>query len=125
MQTREAHLPMSGWGTANTEAALTIASLTPRERLRRGVMAPLIGLGIAILVLPIPVVHFMVPPLAILGGIVMGFKRAATKEIILSAHGPCPFCGTSQTLGLNGTAYSMPRNLHCRNCRKAFSIDDK
>lgn len=125
MQTREAHLPMSGWGSPKTEAALTIAALTPRERLRRGLMAPLIGLGIAILVLPIPVVHFMVPPLAILGGIVLGFKRAMTKEVILSAHGPCPFCGTSQTLGLNGTAYKMPRTLHCRACRKEFSIDEQ
>lgn len=124
MDTREAHLPMTGWGSDRTEAALTIARLTARERLRRGVTAPLAGLGIAIMVLPIPVVHFMVPPLAILGGIVLGFRRATTREVILSAHGPCPFCGTNQTLGLNGSAYHMPRNLHCRNCRKAFTIDE-
>lgn len=125
METRELHLPMSGWGTNHSEATLTIAALSARDRVRRGIMAPLIGLGIAIMVLPIPVVHFMVPPLAILGGIVLGFRRAATREIILSAHGPCPFCGTNQTLGLNGTAYRMPRTLHCRSCRKDFVIDAK
>lgn len=125
METREAHLPMAGWGSETTEATLTVASLSAQERMRRGIIAPLVGLGIAIMVLPIPIVHFMVPPLALLGGIVMGVKRAATREIILSAHGPCPFCGTNQTLGLNGSAYRMPRSLSCRNCRKTFSIDDK
>ncbi len=123
MQTREVHLPLSGWGSATSEATLTVATLTLGERLRRGAMAPLIGLGIAILVVPIPVVHFMVPPLAILGGIAIGLRRMTTKDVILSAHGPCPFCGTNQTLGLTGSAYTMPRNLHCRSCRKAFSID--
>lgn len=123
MPTREAHLPMTGWGSPTTEATLTIATLTARDRLKRGIMAPLIGLGIAIMVVPIPVVHFMVPPLALIGGIVLGFRRAGTREVILSAHGPCPFCGTNQTLGLNGSAYHMPRNLSCRSCRKTFSID--
>lgn len=123
MQTREAHLPLFGWGSPRTEATLTIGQLSARDRLKRGIMTPLIGLGIAIMVLPIPLVHFMVPPVAILGGIVLGIMRANTREVILAAHGPCPFCGTEQTLGLTGSRYRMPRNLHCRNCRKEFAID--
>lgn len=123
MQTREAHLPLSGWGGDKTEATLTVALLSPGDRLKRAALAPLVGIGIVIIVIPIPIVHLIVPPLALIGGVVAGLLRAGTRELILSAHGPCPFCGTNQTLGLSSTPYRLPRTLHCRNCRKAFSID--
>lgn len=125
MQIREEHLPLAGWGSATTEATLTVATLSGGERLKRALMAPLIGIGIVIIVIPIPIVHLIVPPLALIGGIVMGFIRAGTRQTIQSARGPCPFCGTDQTLGLTGASFRLPRNLHCRACRKAFSMESR
>ncbi len=121
--TREQQHPLSGFGTTSSEAQVTIGRLTAGERLKRAAMGPVVGLGIAVIVLPIPIVHIIVPPLALIGGVVFGVMRGATHEIITAAHGPCPFCGTEQTFGLTGAAYKMPRNLNCRNCHKSFTID--
>ncbi|HSB55731.1 MAG TPA: hypothetical protein VLD58_15325 [Gemmatimonadales bacterium] len=115
-------LPLSGFGTPRTEAKLEIGSLSAGERFRRAVIAPVAGLFVSIAVLPIPIVHFAVPPVAILTGIVLGIRRIGQRRIITRAEGVCPFCGTSQTLGLNGTSYRMPRELKCRSCLKPFTI---
>ncbi|MEO8138854.1 MAG: hypothetical protein ABI742_04355 [Gemmatimonadota bacterium] len=123
MTLREVRLSLSGFGAAPSVASLEIRTLTPGERLQRAAMAPAIGLGIAVLVLPIPIVHFAVPPVALIGGVVMGFRRASQGELIATAHGACPFCGTEQTLGVNGTAYRLPRSLKCRNCLRPMTLD--
>jgi hypothetical protein len=116
-------LPLSGFGTPETHAAVVVNSLSLGERLRRAAMAPAAGLAASILVLPIPIVHLALPPVAILGGLALGVRRALQGEIIQSAHGPCPFCGTDQTLGLTGAAFRLPRDLKCRSCLKLFTLD--
>ncbi len=122
MMLRQVRLPLTGFGANPSEAAIEIRTLSGKERFRRAAMAPLIGLGIAVLVLPIPIVHFAVPPVALIGGVVLAVRRASQGELISTAHGACPFCGTDQTLGLNGTAYRLPRNLKCRSCLKLMTL---
>jgi hypothetical protein len=115
-------LPLAGFGTPKTEAKLEIGSLTAGERFRRAVIAPVVGLAVSLAVLPIPIVHFAVPPVALLTGIVVGLRRLGQRRIITRAEGVCPFCGTTQTLGLNGSSYRMPRELKCHSCHQAFTI---
>jgi len=122
MSQRVLTLPLQGFGTPVTSAQVEVKSLSTRERARRAAMAPVVGLCVSLLVLPIPIVHLAVPPLALLGGVVMGIRRALQGEIITHAHGPCPFCGTDQALGLTGTPFHMPRDLKCRACLKLFTI---
>lgn len=115
-------LPLAGFGTPITQAMVEIGSLSKAERFRRAIIAPAIGLAVSVAVLPIPIVHFAVPPVAILTGIVLGIRRIGQGRIITRAEGICPFCGTTQTLGLNGSAYRLPRELKCRSCLKHFTI---
>lgn len=124
MSVRRLQLAISGFGAEPTRAAVDVRGLSGRERLRRGAAAPLIGLGVALLVLPIPVVHFAVPPMAILGGVAVGVRRFLQREIITAARGPCPFCGTDQTLGLSGATYRVPRDLKCRACLQLLTLDE-
>ncbi|HXW97734.1 MAG TPA: hypothetical protein VEI47_09120 [Gemmatimonadales bacterium] len=123
MIVRRIQLPIRGFGAAPSQATLEVATLSTGERFRRGAMAPVFGFGVALLVLPIPIVHLAVPPFAIIGGMVMGVRRAFQKEIITSARGTCPFCGTEQTLGLNGSRYRLPRDLKCRSCSQLLSLE--
>jgi hypothetical protein len=115
-------LPLTGFGTPPSHATVEIGSLTAAERFRRAAKAPALGLAISVAVLPIPIVHFAVPPAALLTGIALGIRRMGQRQIITSAEGSCPFCGTSQTLGLTGSSYRMPRNLKCHACLKPFTI---
>jgi hypothetical protein len=123
MTTREIQLPIRGFGASPSSATLEVGTLSGRERIRRGATAVGIGVLIALMVLPIPIVHFAVPPMAILGGCVVGIRRLLQKEIITGARGVCPFCGAEQTLGLSGSSFHLPRDLKCRSCLKLLRID--
>jgi len=74
-------------------------------------------------VLPIPIVHFAVPPLALISGVVIGIRRIMQRELFAAAAGPCPFCATEQSLGLNGSAYQLPRSLKCHACLRPITLD--
>lgn len=124
MSQRVLTLRLRGFGTPVTDAQVHVKSLSSGERARRAAMAPVIGLAVSLLVLPIPIVHFAVPPVALLGGVAMGIRRALQGEIFIQANGPCPYCGTAQGLGLSGTAFRLPRNLKCRACLKLFTIGE-
>lgn len=120
---REEALALTGFGAAASVAETTVQTMSTGERLRRAALAPLIGIGVAILVLPIPVVHFAVPPAAIVGGLVLGIRRLTQRELFVTAHGPCPFCGTEQTLGVNGSPFRLPRALKCRACLRLMTLE--
>lgn len=122
MNTRQLNLPLAGFGTPSTSADVEVGSLSPGERFRRAAIAPVIGLGVSLAVIPIPIVHLAVPPVALVTGVVVGIRRAMQSEIITRATGPCPFCGAEQTLGLTGSPFRLPRNLKCHSCLKPFTI---
>ncbi len=124
MNLRQLSLPLSGFGVLPSRAEVEVGSLSSSERLRRAAIAPVIGLGVSLAVIPIPIVHFAVPPVALVTGVVVGIRRALQQEIITRATGSCPFCGSPQTLGLTGTPFRMPRDLKCHICLKPFTISE-
>lgn len=123
MKLRQERLPITGFGATPTQAEVTVGTLTGGERARRAAMGPMLGVGVALVVLPVPLVHLIVPPLALIGGVALGLRRASIQQIFTGGHGPCPFCGTEQTLGLTGSAYRLPQTLKCRSCLKPLSLD--
>lgn len=123
MSIRRLALPIKGFGTEPSVADIEVKHLTAGERLRRGAMAPATGLVVAIAVLPIPIVHLAVPPMAIVAGILFGVRRASVTEVFASAHGPCPFCGADQTFGLTGARFRLPRGFKCRACRRLLTLE--
>jgi hypothetical protein len=75
---------------------LVIERLTPGRRLGRAAAG--LGLGLAAV-------------------------RLSRREIVLSAEGACPFCGTRQRLGLAGRKYRLPRRVHCSSCGQELDLD--
>jgi hypothetical protein len=80
------------------------------------------GLVLALVALPIPLVHFVLVPAALLLGLGWAAVRLGQREIFASAEGACPFCGTEQRLGLAGRAFRLPRRVHCRPCRRELDL---
>jgi hypothetical protein len=72
--------------------------------------------------LPIPLVHLVLVPGALLLGIILGMIRLGQREIFSLAEGDCPFCGTHQRLGLAGRVFRLPRRVFCRNCQKELDL---
>jgi hypothetical protein len=107
--TRSLEVPLKGFGAAPSRAELVIESLRLKDRMRRAA-------------LPIPLVHFVLVPGALVLGLVAGALRLNQREIIRSAEGSCPYCGTPQRLGLAGRVFRLPREVFCDKCRRPLDL---
>jgi hypothetical protein len=122
VNTRSLTVPLTGFGCAPTQANVVVARLTLRQRLARSGRAVGAGLVAALIALPIPVVHFVFVPGAVLMGLTLGIIRVQQREVFESAEAPCPYCGTGQRLGLAGRAFRLPRAVHCRHCGRQLDL---
>jgi hypothetical protein len=122
MQTRSLTVDLKGFGRPPTEAQVVVQTLEFRDRLVRAGAVALGGLVLALIALPIPLVHFVLVPSALLLGLGWGALRLGQREIFSSAEGACPFCGTEQRLGLAGRVFRLPRRVFCRNCRRELDL---
>jgi hypothetical protein len=122
MSTRSLTVPLTGFGCPPTEAQVVVEHLTLQARLARAGMAGGAGLALALIALPIPLVHFVLVPAALLLGITFGVVRLKQQEIFSSAEGVCPFCGTRQRLGLAGRVFRLPRRVFCSNCQRELDL---
>jgi len=115
-------LPLEGFGMKPTKAQVEIQVLTSGERLKRGVLGPALGFGMALVTLPIPLVHLFFPAAALIAGVVFGVRRGLTRELFHRATGPCPFCGAEQRLGLTGSSYRVPHAVKCSKCLQPLTL---
>jgi hypothetical protein len=122
MTSRTLEVPLKGFGSAPTEAQVVVETLDFRQRLLRGGAMMAAGLVLALIALPIPVVHFVLVPGALVLGLTLGTIRMGQREIFSLAEGTCPFCGTRQRLGLAGRVFRLPRRVHCRNCQRELDL---
>jgi hypothetical protein len=122
MGTRTLTVPLKGFGRAPTDAEVVVQTLTLKARVARSATVLAAGLVVAAIALPIPLVHFVLVPSAVLLGITFGAIRLGHREIFASAEGACPFCGTRQRLGLAGRVFRLPREVFCRNCQRALDL---
>jgi hypothetical protein len=122
MPSRTLTVPLTGFGCAATEVQVVVAQLTSRERLARA--GTMFGAGVvaALIALPIPVVHFVAVPGALLLGLGLGVARLRHREIFSQAEGNCPCCGAAQRLGLAGRVFRLPRKVHCGSCHRALEL---
>jgi hypothetical protein len=122
MPTRSLMVPLSGFGCTPTQAHVTVAQLSAGQRFARAGTVAAAGLGAALLALPIPLVHFIFVPAALIGGLVAGALRLRQREIFERAEAPCPYCGSAQRLGLAGRKFGLPRKVHCRACGRSLEL---
>ena len=123
MSTQTVNATLRGFGTSPTTARIVVEHLTPGRRLSRAAAVFGRGLAAAAIALPIPIVHFVLVPGSFLAGVILATVRLTQREIVQSAEGACPFCGTRQRLGLAGRKYRLPRRVHCSSCGQELDLD--
>lgn len=122
MATRSLEASLKGFGAAPTPAEVVVETLGVGDRLRRAALAVAAGAVLALIALPIPLVHFVLVPGALLLGLIFAGLRLKQREIIRSAQGSCPYCGTAQRLGLAGRVFRLPREVFCDRCRRPLDL---
>jgi hypothetical protein len=124
MPTRSLTLPLSGFGRPATEAHVIVETLRPKDRLVRAGSVALAGFVLALIFIPIPLVHLVLVPGALILGAVLALLRLRQREIFSFAEGRCPYCGADQRLGLRGKVFRLPRRVSCRECRRDLDLGD-
>lgn len=116
-------LPLTGFGAGPTPARVEVLTLSPVDRMKRVAVifgAFLIG---AVIAIPIPLVHFVLVPTALILGAVLALSRLRQREIFRSAGGRCPFCSTEQTFTVMGS-FKLPKKLYCSSCQRQLMLDE-
>jgi hypothetical protein len=92
----------------------------PGERLRRAAVVAAIGIGGALLMLPIPLVHLGGLFVLLPGSLFLAFIRLRTPSMLRSATGPCPRCQFQQSFftGLGLRAPVLPSQVTCASCHR-------
>jgi len=122
MITRSLEVSLKGFGATPTRAEVVVEGLTFGERVQQAAIAFGAGAALALIAVPIPLVHFVLVPGALLLGVIFAGLRLNQREIIRSAEGSCPYCGAHQRLGLAGRVFRLPREVFCDRCRRPLDL---
>lgn len=121
MNVRTVDMPLKGFGAPASGAQVEVAVLDPADRIKRAGTVVAVFVLVAVGAIPIPLVHFVLVPGALLLGIGLGANRLRQREIFRRVEGRCPFCGTQQSFSVMGT-FRIPKTLHCGNCQRELEL---
>lgn len=121
MTTRTLEISLKGFGAGATGARVELAVLNPADRMKRAATAFGVFLAVALVAIPIPIVHLVLVPTALLLGVGLGANRLRQREVFREVSGRCPFCGTDQTFTVLGS-FRLPKKLHCGSCQRELEL---
>ncbi|MEI2719606.1 MAG: hypothetical protein V9E87_05625 [Gemmatimonadales bacterium] len=105
-------------------AAGTLRHFTVVERVLRAAVTLLVGIAVAALLIPIPIIHLIGIPLAVLGGIGLAARQLLTTVRLAPLRLNCPKCGTENRVG-GGFGYrsaTAPITHRCDSCRRELTL---
>ena len=88
MTTKTIELELHGFGAPPGTARADVAELTTAERLKRAAVVFGAFVAVAIIALPIPIVHFVLVPGGLLLAVVLGAAAAAGRRDLPGGAGP-------------------------------------
>ncbi len=122
METRLLELPLRGFGADPTAARVELDVLDRADRLKRGAVIIGISLAVAILAVPIPLVHLVLVPGALVLGIIFAVVKVNQQEVFRGARGRCPFCATEQSFTVMGR-FRLPKKVYCAACQQELTLE--
>ncbi len=125
MQETEIIIQITGRGSESpaTEGRIRVVTWTPKDRTRRALKAWASCWGLAVLCVPIPIVHFTVLPALILTGPILAFWLNGQTSAIQGGSGPCPFCATAVPIARGPERF--PATDLCSACHRELLITPK
>jgi hypothetical protein len=122
MEVRSLELPLTGFGVPTTSAEVEFLDLSLADRLKRAGVTFGLGVALALIAVPIPLVHFVLVPAALLLGAALALVRLRQSQIFRWAHARCPFCGTEQNFSVMGK-FKLPKTLSCGSCQRQLILE--
>jgi hypothetical protein len=123
MEVRSLQGSLRGFGAKPTVAYLELNTLTLADRVKRAATIFGLGMVLALIAIPIPIVHFIMVPGALLVGAVLALVRLGQAEVFRTATGRCPFCGKEQSFSVMGR-FRLPKKLYCSSCQRQLLLEE-
>jgi hypothetical protein len=107
----------------STQGKAELRQVSRQEAVRKGLVGMIGCWVVALFTLPIPLVHFVAPPILFLFGPLVGFfmfKLYNGAVDIISGEGPCPDCGA--VVPLTAGAERWPQDVICPGCQARLTV---
>jgi hypothetical protein len=107
-----------------TRGAGVLRTFDLTERIRRSALIVLLSIGLAAVLIPIPIVHLVGIPLVLGIGILIAIRQGASVARLAPLKLACPRCGIPNNLG-GGLGYrsaSAPIAIACQSCRRSLIL---
>ena len=112
---------LTAFGSMPSHAEVSVARLTPGQRLTRGFRGAGTFWAIAGACIFIPGLHFVLVPGFLLIGVVTGVMRVGDAETVVRVHGVCPRCKFEQDFTA-GNRFAPTCRLDCRACHNHLEL---
>ena len=109
------------FGAPATEGVATVLNRSLASRARRAALALGATWLLAFPAIFLPVLHFVLVPGLIIGGIVLGALRLREDRTLARLRGTCPRCGTTLDLAPGGR-FRLPRSAQCVHCKNQLTL---
>lgn len=101
-------------------ATVTVEEWNKQERLRRGLKFFGICWGAAVVAVFIPILHFILVPLLVLAGPIIGYYFYQQERMSLGGQGMCPNCGA--LLKIEKGPAKWPSEEMCTACHTMLAV---
>lgn len=101
-------------GIAPTLARVGARMISHRQRMWRGGLAWALCWGLALVFLPIPIVHFVLVPAFVITGPIVAWKRFSKTAVIESGEVGCIRC--QKPVPIEEPQFGWPVGLFCKAC---------
>jgi hypothetical protein len=112
---------LKGYDEATAPGELRIQEWNKRERTLRAMKFGGACLGLAIVSVILPLLHFVLVPGFLLAGPIVAFVVLGQEAVVLGGKGICPYCKKTMTIVRNAPRF--PISDMCEHCQKSVKIE--
>lgn len=106
--------------TTSYASELQIADLTAKARWLRALKCLLAGLTFGAITAFIPILHFVLVPVAVGCGLLLFYKNISNRHVRSAKELLCPDCG--ENFKLQAAPFNWPIQVNCISCRSQIKI---
>ena len=109
---------------AITRAAGTLDEFSAADRVKRAAATFAIGVLVAVLFIPIPIIHLLAIPFALIAGTAISIRQSMSVARLRPLRMPCPKCGGTNRVGggVGLRDVATPVERMCDECRRGLQL---
>lgn len=118
---REQSVQLHCEGVAAATGSLSVLEYSPRDRLRRAILACLASWGLAALSVPIILAHWVLVPGFLIAGPVIAYRFYHIHAVPKKVEAQCPLCHQQVTIPMEASD-QLPLWTYCPSCNQSVRL---